>query len=271
MKQLDIYLPITLFLVASCGDIEQNLNNPPNIITIISDDLNYTEPSCYGYRWGIGTPAIDKMADEGVRFTNAYSSAPASGPTRAGLVTGRYQTSFGHEFNSPLKEGIGLPLKQKTFANYMKELGYKTGIIGKWHLGGDENCGEEYHPLNRGFDYFFGFHGASVQYFRSDHLFRGKEKVNNPRYLTDIIAEESFNFIENNRKNPFFLYVAFNAVHTPLQANEEDLKFINNMPHFQNFILNLDNTKDTLEVLNYVKTRAAMLVALDRAVGQINN
>lgn len=94
----------------------------------------------------------------------------------------------------------------------MKEPGYKTGIVGKWHLGGDEDVGEEYHPLNRGFDYFYGFYGSMVHFSRSDHIFRGREQVKDPRYLTDIIAEESCGFIDRNKEEPFFFYASLRAI-----------------------------------------------------------
>jgi arylsulfatase A-like enzyme len=243
--------------------------NPPNIVVVFSDDMNYTGPSSYGSKWGIQTPHIDAMAAEGIRFTNAYCSAPTCGPSRAGLVTGRYQTSFGHEFNSPREEGIGLPLDEKTFGDRMKELGYKTGIVGKWHLGGDEDVGEEYHPHNRGFDYFFGFYGSMVHFFRSDHIFRGNEQVKDSRYLTDIIAEESCDFIDRSKEEPFFLFVAFNAVHTPLEAAEQDLAYIDSLTYFKEFLLNSNTIDDTEKALDKARARAAMLLGLDRGVGQI--
>jgi len=261
-----IIIFFTVVLIVSC---ESKNNLQPNVIVIVSDDLNLTELSCYGAKWGIHTPNVDRLATEGVRCTNAYCSAPTCGPSRAGLMTGRYQTRFGHEFNSPRKEGIGLPLTERTLGNRMKDLGYKTAIIGKWHLGGDENCGEEYHPLSRGFDYFFGFYGSMVHFFRSNHIFKGREQVKDPRYLTDIIAEESCNFIENNKKDPFFLYVAFNAVHTPLEVAKEDLAYVNSLPRFYDFLKNESKIKDTSNYFERATLRAAMLYGLDRAIGKI--
>ena len=271
-----IVLALILLAMFSCQKkVSQNQSGisptRPNVIVIFSDDMNYTGPSSYGSKWGIRTPHIDALAAKGVRFTNAYCSAPTCGPSRAGLVTGRYQTSFGHEFNSPRQEGIGLPLDEKTFGDRMKDLGYHTGIVGKWHLGGDENAGEEYHPLNRGFDYFYGFYGSMVHFFRSDHIFRGREQVKDPRYLTDIIAEESCDFIDRNKEEPFFLYVAFNAVHTPLEAAEEDLAYIDSLPHFKSFLVNSKTMNDTEKALDKARARAAMLRGLDRGVGQITD
>jgi arylsulfatase A-like enzyme len=264
-----VFLVTLTFISTSCASKSENNVTQPNVIVLVSDDLNFTELSCYGAKWGILTPNIDQLATEGVRFTNAYSTAPTCGPSRAGLLTGRYQTSFGHEFNSARRDRIGLPLSESTIGNRMQQLGYKTAIIGKWHLGGDESCGEEYHPLNRGFDYFFGFYGSMVHFFRSNHIFRGKEQVKDPRYLTDILVEESCSFIESNKDVPFFLYVAFNAVHTPLEAAEEDLTYVKSMPGLYDFLKDQRVAEDTSGHFEKVTLRAAMLVGLDRAVGNI--
>jgi arylsulfatase A-like enzyme len=229
----------------------------PNVVILFADDMNYAGPSCYGGRWGLETPHIDRLAKEGVRCTDAYVSAPTCGPSRAGLITGRHQCRFGHEFNSPRKEGIGLPLTEETIGDRMRALGYHTGLIGKWHLGGDETCGADYHPLKRGFDEFFGFYGSMVWFYRSNHIFRGTEQVKDPGYLTDVLARESCDFIRRHRERPFLLYTAFNAVHTPLEATEEDFAAVSRLDFsaFQN--------------QEKAKTRAAMLLALDRAVGLI--
>ena len=123
MKSL--LLGFLIIILFSCQQKNANRiltskENQPNVIIIFSDDMNYTGPSSYGSKWGIETPHIDALAEQGVRFTNAYCAAPTCGPSRAGLVTGRYQTSFGHEFNSPRQVGIGLPLDEKTFGDRMK-------------------------------------------------------------------------------------------------------------------------------------------------------
>jgi arylsulfatase A-like enzyme len=195
-----------------------------------------------------------------VRCTSAYVSAPTCGPSRAGLVTGRHQCRFGHEFNSPREEGIGLPLSEKTIGDRMQALGYHTGIIGKWHLGGDEDCGPEYHPLQRGFDEFYGFYGSMVCFFRSAHIFRGTQQVRDPEYLTDQIARESCDFIRRNKERPFFLYAAFNAVHTPLEAADEDLEAVSSFD-FSRF--------SSFKKPEKAKLRTAMLRGLDRGVGEI--
>lgn len=136
----------------------------PNIIVIVSDDQGYAELGCQGCK-DIPTPNIDSIAKNGVRFTNGYVSCPVCSPTRAGLLTGRYQQMFGHEFNpgpaATADAQFGLPLSETTLAARLKSAGYKTGIVGKWHLG----YNEPYLPLNRGFDEFFGFPGGAHQYF----------------------------------------------------------------------------------------------------------
>lgn len=273
-----IAISITVLLAFSFSCKEKNTKSAPpqdkpNIIVFITDDMNYTGPSCYGARWGIKTPNIDQMAEEGIRFTNAYSTSPSCGPTRAALVTGRYQTSFGHEFNTPIEEGKGLPLSERTFGERLKELGYKTGLIGKWHLGGSHEVGDEYHPLNRGFDYFFGFHGSKVSYFRSKYIFRGKEQIKDERYVTDILSDESCKFIEQNKANPFFLYIPFHAPHDPLDAKAEDLAHVDSLSYFEDYVLDLakEPSENPDQIISHAKQRAATLLAVDRAVGKVNS
>src|SRR5262249_17984694 len=145
--------------------------------------------------------------------------------TRAGLMTGRYQTRFGHEFNPPpagkgKNDSFGLSLKQSTFADRMKAAGYATALVGKWHLGGQPR----FHPTSRGFDEFFGFLGGAHAYLKSKGVLRGRAESNEKEYLTDAFAREAVSFIDRNRAKSFFLYLAFNAVHTPLKATQKYLK-----------------------------------------------
>jgi len=243
----------------------------PNIVLLLADDMNYSGPSCYGERWGMETPAIDRLAAEGVLCTDAYVTSPTCGPSRAGLITGRMQTRFGAEFNGPRAEGVGLPLTETTLATRLKALGYTTGLVGKWHLGGDAEVGAEFHPLQRGFDEFFGFHGSMVHYFRSAHLYRGHENVRVRGYLTDILARESCAFIERHAEEPFFLYVAFNAPHTPLEATEDDLAAVRDLPPpacERDELARLSGDARAV-ALETIAVRRAMLRALDRAVGHI--
>ncbi len=193
----------------------------PNVIVIVSDDHGYAEMSCQG--GDIPSPNLDSIARNGVRFTDGYVSCPVCSPTRAGLMTGRYQQRFGyyHNFfrNTQSDVKFGLPLDQKTIADYMKAEGYATGAIGKWHLGDDP----EFHPNKRGFDEFFGFVGGAHDYLKPELetpnvIQRNGKPVDEREYLTYAFGREAVSFIDKHREKPFFLYLAFNAVHGPLQA-----------------------------------------------------
>lgn len=199
----------------------------PNIVILLADDLGYADTSMHGSK-DIKTPNIDSIANNGVRCTNGYVSAPYCSPTRAGLLTGRYQQRFGHEFNPVIaKNGgkDGLPLDQRTIADLLRASGYVTGLIGKWHLGEEK----EQHPQSRGFDDFFGFLTGMHSYVEADDknqgpILRGRDKAKLDGYLTDVLSKEATQFIERNKDRPFFLYLAFNAVHTPMEAPDPALK-----------------------------------------------
>lgn len=230
---------------------------PPNIVVIVADDLGYAEIDCYG-DGQIPTPAISSLAKSGVRCTDGYVSAPVCSPTRAGLITGRYQQRFGHEYNpGPVEEapaGFGLPLSEKTIAQYMKEAGYATGLVGKWHLG----YTPEYHPMQRGFDEFFGFLGGSHPYLptgakKDGKILRGADPVNEPEYLTDVFAREASAFIERHAEHPFFLYLPFNGVHSPMQT----------CPRHEDRFQDISDRKR--------RTFTSMLTALDEGVGAVLN
>ena len=192
-----------------------------NIIVILSDDLGYGDLSCYGCK-DIPTPNIDSIAQKGVRFTNGYVSAPECSPSRAGLITGRYQQRFGHEFNMGppphgVLENIGLPLSEFTIADVLAAAGYVTGAIGKWHLG----TSPHFNPLKRGFHEFFGFPQGGHSYIdpqleTSNPIMRGDTPVYEPQHLTDAFTREAISFIKRHRTQPFFLYLAYNAPHKPL-------------------------------------------------------
>jgi len=197
----------------------------PNIVLIVSDDQGYADVSCYDHPEEVSTPNIDRLAKEGVRFTNAYASAYVCAPTRAGLLTGRYQQRFG--FYTGGDSRVGLPLSEITVADLLKKKGYATACIGKWHVGIEP----KYHPLRRGFDEFYGFlgHGAH-DYFNlkiTDEytsIYRNDKPINDTGYLTHNLTREAVSFIERYHKQPFFLYLPFNAVHWPLQAPQEYIK-----------------------------------------------
>lgn len=238
----------------------------PNIVLLFSDDAGYADFGFHGSKI-MKTPHLDKLAKEGVRFEQAYVTDPTCGPSRAGLITGKYQQRFGFEENNvpgymsanSAADGsdMGIPVEEKTMADYLKNLGYKSGFYGKWHVGG----ADKFHPLNRGFDEFYGFRGGARSYFAYSKAPASKLDLNERNfgnfeepqdYYTDVLAQETVEFIEKSVKEdkPFFAFVSFNAVHTPMDARPEDLaKF----PNLQ----------------GKLKTLAAMTLALDRASGKI--
>jgi arylsulfatase A-like enzyme len=224
----------------------------PNIVILLADDLGYADVGFQGNR-DVPTPNLDSLARNGVRCSNGYVSGPYCSPTRAGLMTGRYQQRFGHEFNpggeEETRQAFGLPLSQSTIANRLKGAGYATGLVGKWHLG----FAPEFHPERRGFDEFFGFLGGGHSYFpgQGAPIYRGGEIVEEKAYLTDAFAREAVAFIERHQKSPFFLELAFNAVHTPMHATDDRLA---------KFASIADQKR---------RTYAAMLSALDEAVGRV--
>lgn len=221
----------------------------PNIIFIVGDDMGYADIGVHGCK-DIPTPNLDALANSGVRFTNGYVSCPYCSPTRAGLLTGRYQTRFGHEFNPGAKGAdIGMPLSEKTIADRLKEAGYATALVGKWHQGDDA----KFHPQKRGFDEFFGFLGGAHPYFpgKGAPILRGTTDADEKDYITDAFGREAVAFIDKHKAKPFFLYLAFNAVHTPMHATDARLK-------------RFDSIKDTQR-----RTYAAMMVAMDEAIGKV--
>ena len=241
----------------------------PNIVVILADDLGYGELSCQGNP-EIPTPNIDSIARNGVRFTDGYVTAPVCCPSRAGLMTGRYQTRFGHELNAIGLQnklpGVGLPLSETTLASTLKSAGYATGMTGKWHLGGSP----QFHPQQRGFDEFFGFlheghfyvpppyagvsshlRNPEPPYDEENPILRGTQPTQEKEYLTNAFTREAVSFIEKHKQHPFFLYVPFNAIHSPMQALE---------PYLNRFT--------RIEDLHR-RIFAAMLAALDEGVGRI--
>lgn len=226
---------------------------PPNVVIIVADDMGYADIGVHGSA-DIPTPNIDALAAGGTRFTNAYVSGPYCSPTRAGLMTGRYPQRFGHEFNlgvGPLMSENGLPLTERTMADRLKAVGYRTALFGKWHLG----SAERFHPMSRGFDEFFGFLGGAHSYLEPmsngpDPLLDGQKPVQETPYLTDALADRAVDFIRRNESRPFFLYLAFNAVHTPMHATEK-------------YLARFSNIGDERR-----RTYAAMLSAMDDGIGR---
>ncbi|MDI1335973.1 MAG: sulfatase-like hydrolase/transferase [Lacunisphaera sp.] len=201
-----------------------------NIILILADDLGYGDVGFQGSKQ-IPTPNLDRLAASGVVCAQGYVSAPVCSPSRAGLLTGRNQVEFGYDNNlSNTQPGFdpdynGLPVTERTMADRLHTAGYVTGLIGKWHLGDRP----QFHPLRRGFDEFWGFLGGGHRYFPAvpgrpePDIECNFGPVGAITYLTDNITDQSIAFIQRHRAHPFFLYVAYNAPHAPMNAREEDL------------------------------------------------
>lgn len=243
-------------------------NKKPNIIVIMADDLGYADVGFNGCQ-DIPTPNIDRIAANGVVCTNGYTSYSVCGPSRAGLITGRYQQRFGFERNPqyrPHDPNMGLPKSESTLAETLAKVNYKSGIIGKWHLGADISN----HPLNRGFDEFFGHLGGGHTYFpqnltiKDSYLAKNEPEsyrtwilknhtpIKTTQYLTDEFSNEAVAFVDRHKNDPFFLFLAYNAPHTPLEASE---KYLSRFP-------NLKGKR---------KTYAAMVSAVDDGVGAVLN
>lgn len=260
----------------------------PNVIVIVADDLGYGDTSAYGSKI-IRTPNIDALAADGVRFTSGYVTHPVCAPSRAAILTGRYQQRFGWEFNPVGRDRRGgVSLAEPFVGNILKSAGYHTGMVGKWHLGEADG----YQPIDRGFDDFFGITAGATSFFTrsqpgddtytppgSEGSFRatakdplpptatddermayvrsvasvrrGKQVVQVDGYLTDVFTDEAVKFIGQNKDKPFFLYLAYNAPHTPLQATKKYLDRYRDVP---------DRGQ---------RVYAAMVSALDDGVGAV--
>ncbi|MGV3659837.1 MAG: sulfatase [Prosthecobacter sp.] len=203
----------------------------PNILVIVADDLGYADIGAHGGK-EVATPHIDALAASGIRCTSGYVCSPYCSPSRAGFLTGTSPTRFGHEFNPHVgdEEKLGLPLDRRTIANHLKDAGYATALFGKWHQG----FSASHHPLSRGFDEFFGFlvgghnfmlHKDAEPTFGSAHshdmIYRGRELQRLNGYTTDLFTDETLSFIDRNKERPWFIYLAYNAVHTPLEITEK--------------------------------------------------
>jgi arylsulfatase A-like enzyme len=238
-------IPFMLFCAALMPAAER-----PNIVILLADDCGYHEFSLMGNQ-KVPTPHIDSIAANGVRFAQGYISGSVCSPSRAGLLTGRYQQRFGHEYNIPptYSEQNGLPTNPVLLPAALKPAGYRTIALGKWHLG----YAPKFHPLERGFDDYFGFLQGQRSYFpldkpsRLNQLLRDREPLAKESfdYMTDELARQATQYIERHKASPFFMYLAFNATHGPIQATKEDLA-------------KAEGNKI-----------AAMTIALDRAVGNV--
>ena len=266
----------------------------PNIVVIIADDLGYGETGMMGND-EIPTPHIDALAASGVRCTSGYVTASYCSASRAGLITGRYQSRFGYEMNPTGKRNLlpeaGLPVSETTFVKRLRESGYATGLVGKWHLG----TVEAKRPTRRGFEQFYGFlheghyyvagppyegvltmirdtsleKGERVReedlirgnyarmsepaYDDDNPILRGDEEIVEADYLTDAITDEAVEFINEHADRPFCLVVSYNAVHSPMQATSEDVEALRRIKDVQRRIF------------------AGMLTAMDRGVGRVRD
>ncbi len=223
----------------------------PNIVIFYADDLGWGELGCQGFTKDIPTPHIDSLAKNGLRFTNGYVAATYCSPSRAGLMTGRYPTRFGHEFNT-VANTVGLRADQTTIATRLKTLGYATIAVGKWHLGNQP----ENRPTKRGFDEFYGtlnntpfFHPTNFIDSRISNDVR--EVTDDTFYTTDAFADRSLDWLEKNKNKPWFLYLPFNAQHAPLQAPK---KYLERFPKI---------TDEKRQLF------AAMLASMDDAIGRV--
>ena len=223
----------------------------PNILIIYADDLGWGETGVQGCR-DIPTPNIDSLAKNGVRFPQGYVAATYCSPSRAGLMTGRYPTRFGHEFNAVARQS-GLSLQETTLPQRLKTLGYATCIVGKWHLGGQASA--DYLPVNRGFDEFFGT-VANTPFYHPQQFIDSRKSLKIQKiddddfYTTDQYAQHSVDWLDQHQKTPWFLYLPFNARHAPLQAPQ---KYLDRFP-------DLEGKR---------KIFAAMMVGMDDAVGRV--
>ena len=271
-------LPLFGIAMLACASADAEPAKRPNVIVIFADDLGYADVGFNGCK-DIPTPHIDSLARQGVRCTNGYVSHPFCSPTRAGFMTGRYQHRFGHENNPawlPQDADVGLPLDQITLPQILQKAGYVTGAIGKWHLGAEPR----FHPNERGFTEYFGFLGGGHVYIPGSKggveytipVLRNKEPVDEKEYMTDALSREAAAFITRHSRaerdslpkaarragaeapgnaEPFFLYLAYNAVHTPLQAPDK---------YLSRFLGITDERR---------RTYAAMTSAMDDGIGQV--
>ena len=250
MKRL-ILLFVFISILVSCSSKTDSI---PNIIIILADDAGYSD---FGFMGSdeIKTPNLDQLALDGVTFNNAYVSASVCSPSRAGLLTGMYQQRFGHECNLDSDVNNSFDPNQITIAEALKTQGYNTGLIGKWHLG-DKT---QNHPLKNGFDYFWGFiSGARNYFYDPNEEFRNsiRNVVENytqtkfDGYLTDVLGDKAIGFINKNHQsnNPFFLFLSFNAPHTPMHAKDDVLEKFKDNPR---------------------QVYASMMWSMDEAIGNV--
>ncbi len=232
----------------------------PNVVIFLADDMGYADAGFTGSK-DIKTPNLDALAASGAVFSQGYATHAFSGPSRAGILSGRYQQQFGFEENpayDPANNYLGIDVSEVLFPARMQKAGYTTGGVGKWHLG----AAQPFHPNKRGFDYFYGFLGGGHSYFTIDlsrpideayyqPLIENNQPATFEGYLTDVLSEKAADFVDKNADNPFLLYVAYNAPHSPIEAPQED---IDRYAHI----------KDPKR-----RVYAAMVDVMDRGIGEV--
>ncbi len=254
--------PVCLLARHSFGQLK---SSRPNIVFIMADDLGYADLSCYG-RPDFKTPNIDKLAAEGMKFTQAYANSAVCSATRTALITGRYQYRLPVGLEEPLadpKSQVGLPAGHPTLPSLLKKAGYGTTLIGKWHLG----WLPDYGPLQSGYDHFYGFRGGSVDYFThkpgtetsdSEDLWDQDAKVHQAGYLTELLGDRAVSVIHDygREQRPFFLSLHFNAPHWPWEGpgDEAESKRISSLRDYDG---------------GSQQTYARMVEAMDRQVGRV--
>ncbi|MFR9598332.1 MAG: sulfatase-like hydrolase/transferase [Rikenellaceae bacterium] len=250
-----------LFTPAYYAQAQDNTKSQrPNVVVFLADDMGYADAGFTG-AVDIKTPNLDALAQAGAVFSHGYATHAFSGPSRAGILSGRYQHRFGFEENpayDPANDYLGIDPDEMLFPERMQKVGYTTGAIGKWHLG----AALPFNPNKRGFDYFYGFLGGGHDYFSIDldapigEAYKQPLLENNmpaifDGYITDVLSEKAAEFVDNNADSPFLLYVAYNAPHGPLQAPEED-------------IARYSHIEDKKR-----RTYAAMVDVMDRGIGTV--
>jgi arylsulfatase A-like enzyme len=258
------FLLALIACAAAAAPAAQSPSTRPNVVLIITDDVGYGDIGSYGAP-DIKTPHIDRLAARGTRFTDFYANGSTCTPTRAGLISGRYQQRF--ELERPLgsatsKDGsFGLPATGRSLPRLLRNHGYATGLIGKWHLG----YLPQFTPKVHGFDTFWGYKSGYVDYYQHTDssgerdLFDGDEPVKADGYLTDLITQRSVKYIADHAQAPFFLEVAYSAAHWPYQVPDQPSTAERNSAHLLAFHERTGTRAD------YVK----MMERADAGVGQI--
>ena len=249
------------------GTLAASKKQPPNILFIVADDLGYADLSCFGRR-DYETPAIDSLARQGLRFTSAYANSPVCSATRTGLITGRYQYRLPVGLEEPVaRRDVGLPPAHPTLPSLLKQAGYTTALLGKWHLGNLPSYG----PMQSGYDHFFGFRNGGVDYFSHDlagrsDLWDGDVAVEKTGYLTDLLGNRCIDLLGelSAASSPFFISLHFNAPHWPWEA-----------PGDQAVSEELALRKDPFALMHYdggnLATYAAIVQKMDMQVGRVLN